>query len=112
MGRRGPKKYSEKHKLSEDAIGAVHIYKNKGARITVHLDKECIDAIGARGVIFGRHNMTLTPATVEKEGFHITANGNFGCSVNKISGDDICGVYEMVEEGKHFKLYRIEKEED
>lgn len=111
MAKRGRKAYSDTHKLSEDAIGAVHIYKN-GSCITVHLDQECRNAIGTPSVIFGRHNMTISPATLEKEGLKISANGTFGCSANKIAGDDILGVYEMVEEGKHFKLYRIETEED
>jgi hypothetical protein len=106
MGRRP---YAETMTLSDDAIGVVSMSAKNSTHILIYFDKKCTDALGCDRVCFNKKELTVRMATIDDRGIKLSGRDN--ASLIGIDVDDahsMAGLYEMVDEGKYFKLYRFE----
>jgi len=106
--------------LSDDAIGIVTIKnneyfafrksgKNSVSNINhnsiIHFDKACLNELNCERIVFDRNMLILNEATIcDNKTFKLCSGSITLAMPNR---DEIEGQYEMVKEGKGYKLYKI-----
>lgn len=115
---KGLRKYTMEM-LSEDAIGYVYIYKHSyNNSYVIAFCPTLSKVIDSTNVLFDRREMTITP-TSQHTGTGIKLSQSAGQlrfshtpSIYQPDLEQFHGDYEVVKEDGHFKLYKIENQDN